>query len=333
LTALIILKVIAASSLVLAIPATFCITCWFAVRVITILSKPIFRKIDSINKRHYIAAKLNSLSKKIILEFSEPRIVVGQILLAILSGFLFFGYLNETRPLYALFLLVPLGLMPVGMLAILLCGKSITSKILDCPFCTLIRWMVLLILVWLGHAQTADNLSKLFGAASSHIPIAFSAGTFLSVIGLLSIPTAILLLIFQVLLFITVGTLTTKKIDISKPRWITAAATCSITFILLSLWIGAQTAVGTSNIETLIISDIALETDMLDEEVCTGFKSSRRIAYFDADQTRAFVFDGPADSHSIQGRGRPIRHLKKLDIKNMMPIYKGVVDCHYTRAQ
>ncbi|MFB5151653.1 hypothetical protein WJH60_18840 [Burkholderia orbicola] len=293
---------------------------------------PSLQHLHFLAKRYYVFQKIEGISLAVLMRFSSPWVRSGQIAISCITFWLFYLYMDTADAFDACLILVALSIMPLAALAILLCNDDRIKKAFDCPFCVWIRWTLLLTLIWAGHTQVTDRLSALFYGASLHLPQAFSAGAFLSAIGLLSILTAILLLGFQLLMLLGFGVTKNHRKQIGTGRLALATATLVLTFFQFAIYFGAQNALGTSKVSDLIIARLAYDFDMLNESTCTGKVSNRKIVYVGTDQSRAFVFSNPAATMKPAEQAKPIRLLNGKEIDARLPKYHGVVECRYPKA-
>ncbi|VVE50861.1 hypothetical protein PCO31110_04738 [Pandoraea communis] len=326
---MIFLRILIGAVLILVIP--FAVS--YVVRRVKKLFVTLFvflaRIIRRVVERHHIAGKLNRLSIQVAKFFSVPRIVIGQIALTLLSAWVLAKYISEIDVFNVLWRLTLLGLMPLAWLAIALCGSQRVLRALECPFCVVIRWTLLLILLWIAHAHTAEDLSLLFGPAASRLPVASGLGAFLRAIGYLALPTAFLMASSQILMFIAFGTVAGGKLQIlGRSRFIAPVVT-AVLLLTVTVWNSAQVVLVSAPLERLLVAHVAFENDMLSEEVCNGKKSNRRVVYFEADQSRAFVFSSPKAGERARPKVESLRKLKADEIKAMIPTYEGVIACHW----
>jgi hypothetical protein len=316
---------------VLAVAMTFAIDRAVATLFRRLIS-PSFYYLHLLAQRHYISQKIDGISLVVLMKFSSPWVWKGQLIIFSLTIWLFYLYWDEADAFTACALLISLSVMPLAALALLLCGNEKIKNLLDCPFCVWIRWTILLTLVWVGHTRITDRFSTLFAGASSHLPQAFSAGAFTSVIGLMAIPTAVMLLVLQGLLIFGLGLTKARRKQVGTSRTLIAGVTLYSAFFQFAMFVGAQSAVGTTKTGDLIIAQLAYKYDMLDESACTGKASNRKIVYVGTDQSKAFVFSDPRSTMKRADQLRPIRRLDDAEIDARLPKYQGVVECRYPKA-
>ncbi|WP_242559951.1 MULTISPECIES: hypothetical protein [Pandoraea] len=289
----------------------------------------LFRITRTLGERHHLPGKFNRVTIQVAQFFSVPGMVVGQTALALLSAWITAHYISETDIFNVLWQLTLLGLMPLAWLAIALCGSRKVLQALDCPFCVVIRWALLLILVWIAHAHTADDLALLFGPAASRLPVASALGAFLRAIGYLALPTAFLMLSCQILMMVAFGTVSIGKLQVLGRRRFVAPFISAVSLLSVTVWNSAQFVLVTSPLERLLVAQVAFENDMLSEEACNGKNTARRVVYFDGDQSRAFVFSPQRSKGEAKKRNEAIRELKTDDVKALIPTYQGVIACHW----
>ncbi|WP_124534166.1 hypothetical protein [Burkholderia cepacia] len=296
------------------------------------LIAPSFHHLHLLAQRYYVSQKIDGISLAVLMKFSSPWVWKGQLVIFSLTIWLFHLYWDEADALPACALLISLSVMPLAALALLLCGNERIKILLDCPFCVWIRWTILLTLVWVGHTRITDRFSTLFAGASSHLPQAFSAGAFTSAIGLMATPTAVILLVLQALLIFGLGLTKTRRKQVGASRTLIAGVTLYSIFFQFAMYVGAQSAVGTTKTGDLIIARLAYKFDMLDESACTGKNGNRKIVYVGTDQSRAFVFSDPLSTMKRADQLKPIRRLNDAEIDARLPKYQGVVECQYPKA-
>jgi hypothetical protein len=294
----------------------------------------LLRRTRKFGKRHYIPHKIDYFTEIVAIEIGKPRIVAGELIL-LGSGFLLFYWYLDTDDIFsATVILVMLSILPLAAMAVLFCGNQFLSRAMGCQFCVWIRWAVLLTVLWCAHAQTADQLGRVFGAGSLHLPLAYSAGTFLSALGLMSLATWSVLFLFQILMFVVVGAFNLRHRQ--KSTWLTpvlAAATTVSILLGSAIAGGAQAAVGLSELGKLIVVHLAYDYDMLNEQACTGKESDRKIVFLGEDQAHALAFSNPINNLKPDQQKKPFRLLKKEDVKARLPVFEGEVDCKYPRVE
>ncbi|WP_143134495.1 hypothetical protein [Burkholderia ubonensis] len=285
-------------------------------------------------ERNYLLQKMDAFSESVAKEFSMPRVVLLYTTLFASALKLFLLYYKETDVFNAMITLIAMSMLPLAALAVHFCRRDTLVEALNCPFCVWIRWTGLAILIWIGHSDATSRMSAHFLGASMHLPIAYSAGVFMSSIGILSLWTALFLLALQALIFPLFGLFGLKNKRTPVKVRIIAAATATAALFTTCLSYGAQNAIGMSDIETLAISKLAWEFDMLDEKACTGENPPsgplRKIVFVGPDQSKAYVFTstwGSKNSSSTQSR--PIRLLNENERKAILPILEEVIPCNH----
>ncbi|WP_146075158.1 hypothetical protein [Burkholderia anthinoferrum] len=289
-------------------------------------------------ERNYIRQKMDAFSESITKEFSMPRVVLLYTILFASALKLFFLYYKETDVFNAMITLIAMSMLPLAALAVHFCRRDTLVEALNCPFCAWIRWTGLAILIWIGHSDATSRISAHFLGASMHLPIAFSAGVFMSSIGILSLWTALFLLALQALIFPLFGLFEIKNKRAPVKVRIIAAATAIAAFFTTCLSYGAQNAIGMSDIETLAISKLAWEFDMLDEKACTGEDPAsgplRKIVFVGPDQSKAYIFTSIWGSkNSSSTKARPIRLLNVDERKAILPTLEGVIPCNHATSK
>ncbi|WP_155753831.1 hypothetical protein [Burkholderia anthina] len=285
-------------------------------------------------ERNYLHQKMEAFSESVAKEFSMPRVILLYTALLASALKLFSLYYKETDIFNAMIALIALSMLPLSALAVHFCRRDALVEALNCPFCVWIRWTGLVILIWIGHSDATSRISAHFLGASMHLPIAYSAGVFMSSIGILSLWTALFLLALQLLIFPIFGLFELKNKRTPAKVRVIAATTATAALLTTCLSYGAQNAIGMSDIETLAISKLAWEFDMLDEKACTGEDPAsgplRKIVFVGPDQSEAYVFTstwGSKNSSSTQPR--PIRLLNKDERKAVLPILEEVIPCNH----
>ncbi|WP_155771066.1 hypothetical protein [Burkholderia cepacia] len=286
-------------------------------------------------ERNYLLQKIDAFSESIAKEFSMPRVVLLHTILFASAVKLFLLYYKETDVFNATITLIAMSMLPLAALAVHFCRRRTLVEALNCPFCVWIRWTGLAILIWIGHSDATSRISAHFLGASANLPIAYSAGAFMSSIGILSLWTALFLLTLQLIIFLLFGLFELKNKRIPIKQRVIAAATATAALFTTCLSYAAQTAIGMSDIETMAISKFAWEFDMFDEKACTGKDSPpgqlRKIVFVGPDQSNAYVFTsiwGSKDNPNKQPR--PVRLLKVEERKAILPTLQGVIPCNYT---
>ncbi|WP_017233165.1 hypothetical protein [Pandoraea sp. B-6] len=326
---MIVLRILTGAFLTLAIPfAVFAATCHF-MKAWAFVLHPLVRIIRNISERHHLPGKVNRIAIGVAIFLSTPRMVVGQTVLALLSMWVMAHYLSETDVFNVLLQLTVLGLMPLAWLAIVLCGNRKVLRALECPFCVVIRWTLLLILVWVAHAHTAEDLALLFGPAASRLPVAAALGAFLRAVGYLAFPTAILIALCQGLSLLAFIAVSIKKIEVLGPRRFLAPAVSTVSLFLLTIWNSAEFVLISSPVERLLVAHVAFENDMLSEEACNGEKSARRVIQLDGDQLHAFAFLPQWADGEVRESITAIRKLRNNEVKALIPLYDGIVSCNW----
>ncbi|MCA7982094.1 hypothetical protein LGM57_37785 [Burkholderia cepacia] len=285
-------------------------------------------------ERDHLVQKMDAFSESIAKEFSMPRVVLLYTALFASALKLFSLYYKETDIFNAMIELIAMSMLPLAALAVHFCRRDTLVEALNCPFCVWIRWTGLAILIWIGHSDATSRMSSHFLGASMHLPIAYSTGVFMSSIGILSLWTALFLLALQLLIFPIFGLFELKNKRTPAKVRIIAATTATAALLTTCLSYGAQNAIGMSDIETLAISKLKWEFDMLDEKACTGEDPAagplRKIVFVGPDQSKAYVFTstwGSKNSSSTQPR--PIRLLNKDERKAILPILEEVIPCNH----
>jgi hypothetical protein len=286
---------------------------------------------------------LTNLRINLTREFARPLVVRSHVAFFLLASYLLSCYRDTSNAMTGALLLAILSVFPLALLIPHICvgsklGKRLTV-FLDCPLCVWLRWLALLIIVWAGHATATDKLSQHFQGASGHLPLAYSAGTFMSAVGILSLPTALFVFMCQIIVLLVLGFFDYQPSVLPLKQRIAATISVIASFLSITICYAAQNAIGLSDTQTLIVANFAWNFDMLDEKACTGDEAtqsdsndkSRKIVFVGPDQSKAFLFSvsEPKKPDISKDEARPLRLIRGDELLAKLPKLEKVIACDY----
>lgn len=260
--------------------------------------------------------------KKILYPFDEVKVSLV-LPIVILVGLCLWGYYRQDDIYLAVFLLLIISIAPLLCLSLMLPDEGVFNAWLETPVVRLILLVVFAACVWVGHAQTTDRLTEVYGPASEHMPLTFAAGTFFTSLGLLAIPVSAGMVVAEILAFLAMIVTETKSgaSSISKNCYIKIVA------IMLLLGVGGATLKGmfSSRQADLFLDTVAFELDLYDVARCDpkvmDKNGNLKIAYADPEHYQAYVFrrNGPPRKKIVK--------LTRSDFNATRPEYEGILIC------
>jgi hypothetical protein len=260
--------------------------------------------------------------------FASPKILIAS---AAITVFLLYA-MSELRVSTALwwsaFVMLCMGLLPIWICCLVL---EKIFKIADVTRSVVNRfgfYIVIGFLLWFARAAISDEINEIFPFDPGTMPLALTAGVFLILAGLGSLPTGLVMLLLEVLCILVIFDRVSRKK--TSLRHLILGLFPLAFFVGLAVSSSTFSRIGLSELRTLLVARIAFEYDFNGHYQCYGVENGKKMPLKDEEKV---LFIGTSQERGIAATAKPLPHkpanqFKKEEVKGLYPVDFHSVVCN-----